>query len=232
MTQAAGHRDAARPRPGSARRHAVRDALTPASGSTSPARPSSAWPRWCTCSARSSAGPGLPHGRRRPAHDVPAAPRRRGKNDPAAAALLRQPSHGDILSRVTNDIDNLTTTLQQGLSQLLTSMLTIVGVLGMMFWISPLLAAVSLVIDPAGDRGHPPDRAPFPGSIRGPVGATGTLNGLVEETHTGHALVQVFGRRKATMDEFAGRTGACTRRASARSSCPASSSRPCSSWAT
>ena len=56
--------------------------------------------------------------------------------------------HGDILSRVTNDIDNLTTTLQQGLSQLLTSVLTIVGVLGMMFWISPLLAAVSVVTIP------------------------------------------------------------------------------------
>jgi ATP-binding cassette, subfamily B, multidrug efflux pump len=50
--------------------------------------------------------------------------------------------HGDILSRVTNDIDNLTTTIQQGLRQLLTSVLTIAGVLGMMFWISPLLATV------------------------------------------------------------------------------------------
>src|SRR5271166_2192579 len=70
--------------------------------------------------------------------------------------------HGDILSRVTNDIDNLSTTLQQGLNQLLTSVLTIIGVMGMMFWISPLL----------------------------------------EETHTGHALVQVFGRRGPTIDEF------------------------------
>ena len=53
--------------------------------------------------------------------------------------------HGDILSRVTNDIDNLSTTLQQGLSQLLTSVLTVVGVLAMMFWISPLLAAISMI---------------------------------------------------------------------------------------
>jgi len=57
-------------------------------------------------------------------------------------------SHGDILSRVTNDIDNVTTTLQQGLSQLLSSGLTILGVIAMMFWISPLLAGVSLVTIP------------------------------------------------------------------------------------
>ena len=71
--------------------------------------------------------------------------------------------HGDILSRVTNDIDNLSTTLQQGLSQLLTSVLTIVGVLGMMFWISPLLAAVSLVTIPLAVVGHVRHRAPVPG---------------------------------------------------------------------
>ena len=110
--------------------------------------------------------------------------------------------HGDILSRVTNDIDNLSTTLQQGFSQLLTSVLTIFGVLGMMFWISPLLAAVSLVTIPLAvgitfviarrsqtQFAHQWDR-------------TGTLNGLVEETHTGHALVQVFGRRKPMVEEF------------------------------
>jgi len=111
-------------------------------------------------------------------------------------------SHGDILSRVTNDIDNLTTTLQQGFSQLLTSVLTIIGVMGMMFWISPLLAAVSLVTIPLAvgvtfviarrsqtQFTHQWDR-------------TGTLNGLVEETHTGHALVQVYGRRQPVIEEF------------------------------
>jgi ATP-binding cassette subfamily B protein len=110
--------------------------------------------------------------------------------------------HGDILSRVTNDIDNLTTTIQQGLSQLLTSVLTICGVLGVMFWISPLLAAVSAVTIPLAMV------VTFLIARRSQVqfGAqwdrTGTLNGLVEETHTGHTLVQVFGRRKATIDEF------------------------------
>ena len=110
--------------------------------------------------------------------------------------------HGDILSRVSNDIDNLTTTLQQGLSQLLTSVLTIVGVLGMMIWISPLLAGVALITIPLAilitfliaKRSQVQFAAQWE--------RTGTLNGLVEETHTGHGLVQVFGQRPATIDEF------------------------------
>src|SRR5664280_1263829 len=110
--------------------------------------------------------------------------------------------HGDILSRVSNDIDNLTTTLQQGLSQLLTSVLTIVGVLGMMIWISPLLAGVAVITIPLAIL------ITFLIARRSQVqfaaqwDRTGTLNGLVEETHTGHGLVQVFGRRPATIDEF------------------------------
>ena len=110
--------------------------------------------------------------------------------------------HGDILSRVTNDIDNLTTTLQQGLSQLLTSVLTVVGVLGMMFWISPLLAAVSAITIPLAIV------TTFLVAKRSQVqfaaqwDQTGKLNGLVEETHTGHTLVAVFGRRQVTIDEF------------------------------
>ena len=110
--------------------------------------------------------------------------------------------HGDILSRVTNDIDNLSTTLQQGLSQLLTSLLTIVGVTAMMIWISPLLAAVCLLTIPLAIA------ITFLIARRSQVqftaqwDRTGTLNGLVEETHTGHTLVQVYGRRDATIGEF------------------------------
>jgi ATP-binding cassette subfamily B protein len=112
--------------------------------------------------------------------------------------------HGDTLSRVTNDIDNLTTTLQQGLSQLLTSVLTVVGVMGMMFWISPILAVVSVVVIPCAIL------VTFFIARRSQVQfaaqwkQTGSLNGLVEETHTGHVLVQIFGRRAATIEEFGG----------------------------
>src|SRR3546814_803429 len=55
---------------------------------------------------------------------------------------------GELLSRVTNDIDNISQTLQQTMSQLLTSLLTVIAVLGMMFWISPLLALIALVSVP------------------------------------------------------------------------------------
>ena len=109
--------------------------------------------------------------------------------------------HGDVLSRVTNDIDNLTTTLQQGLSQLITSVLTIVGVLGMMFWISPLLAAVSIVTVPLAIMVTLLIARRSQTQFAAQWERTGTLNGLVEETHTGHTLVQVFGRRQATISE-------------------------------
>jgi ATP-binding cassette subfamily B protein len=113
--------------------------------------------------------------------------------------------HGDVLSRVTNDIDNLTTTIQQGLSQLITSILTIVGVMGMMFWISPLLAVVSAVTIPLAlvvtlliaKRSQVHFTAQW--------NETGSLNGLVEETHTGHELVQVFGQSKSTINQFSRR---------------------------
>ncbi|MGD0063690.1 MAG: ABC transporter ATP-binding protein [Streptosporangiaceae bacterium] len=110
--------------------------------------------------------------------------------------------HGDILSRVTNDIDNITTSLQEGASQLLSSALTAIGVLSMMFWLSPLLAAVSLVTIPLAivltsfiaRRSKPLFEAQWD--------RTGRLNGLVEETHSGHALVQAFGQRQPMIDEF------------------------------
>ena len=111
-------------------------------------------------------------------------------------------SHGDILSRVTNDIDNVTTTLQQGLSQLVTSVLTVLGVLGMMLWISPLLAVISLVTVPLSVAVTILIARRSQKQFAAQWRWTGTLNGHVEEMHTGHALVQVFGRREKAMAEF------------------------------
>jgi ATP-binding cassette subfamily B protein len=114
----------------------------------------------------------------------------------------RQP-RGEILSRVTNDIDNLGQTLQQTLSQLVTSLLTIVGVLTMMFVISPLLALIALVSVPAsvlvtawiGKRAQPQFIRQW--------ATTGRLNAHVEEMYTGHSLVTVFGRREESEQMFA-----------------------------
>jgi ATP-binding cassette subfamily B protein len=110
--------------------------------------------------------------------------------------------HGDILSRVTNDIDNVTTTLQQGLSQLLIAVLTVVGVLGMMFSISPLLAAISLITVPLSIGVTILVARRSQGQFAAQWRWTGTLNGHVEEMHTGHALVQVYGRRRKSLEEF------------------------------
>lgn len=110
---------------------------------------------------------------------------------------------GEVLSRATNDTDNIAQTLQQTLSMLVTSLLTIVGVLGMMFWISPLLAVIALVTVPLsvvvtakiGKRAQPQFIKQW--------STTGKLNGHIEEMFTGHALVKVFGRQKEAADTFA-----------------------------
>jgi ATP-binding cassette subfamily B multidrug efflux pump len=111
-------------------------------------------------------------------------------------------SHGDILSRVTNDIDNISTTLQQGMSQILTSVLTVVGVLAMMVWISPLLALIALITVPLAVVVTVLVARRSQRQFAAQWKWTGTLNGHVEEMHTGHALVQVFGRRAKAQQIF------------------------------
>ncbi len=113
----------------------------------------------------------------------------------------RQP-RGELLSRVTNDIDNVAQNLQQTMSQLLTSLLMVVGVLGMMFWVSPLLALIALVSVPiamvATGRVMKRSQGQFIAQWR----ETGRLNAQVEEAISGHALVTVFGRRAHVEAEF------------------------------
>ncbi|HET7027972.1 MAG TPA: ABC transporter ATP-binding protein, partial [Candidatus Limnocylindrales bacterium] len=109
---------------------------------------------------------------------------------------------GDLLSRVTNDIDNIGQSLQQSLTQLMTSLLTIVGVLVMMLVISPILAVVSILAVPLSlvitmliiSRSQKQFVAQW--------ASTGALNGHVEEMHTGHAIVKVFGRQREAIEQF------------------------------
>ncbi|WP_066926992.1 ABC transporter ATP-binding protein [Streptomyces sp. NBRC 110611] len=109
---------------------------------------------------------------------------------------------GEVLSRATNDIDNIQQTLQQTLSQIITSLLTILGVLGMMFWISWLLALVALITVPVsvvvatkvGKRAQPQFVQQWK--------TTGKLNAHVEEMYSGHSLVKVFGRQKESAALF------------------------------
>ena len=114
----------------------------------------------------------------------------------------RQP-RGDLLSRVTNDIDNISQSLQQTMSQLLTSLLTLVGVLVMMVIISPILALVALITIPTSlvltKQIAKRSRARFMAQWK----HTGMLNAQVEEAFTGHAIVKAFGRQKEVEARFA-----------------------------
>jgi len=111
-------------------------------------------------------------------------------------------SRGEVLSRVTNDIDNIGQSMQQTLGQVVNSLLTIVGVLAMMFWISPLLAVIALISVPVsvvvaakmGKRAQPQFIAQWR--------TTGKLNAHIEEMYTGHSLVKVFGRQKEAAEIF------------------------------
>ena len=114
-------------------------------------------------------------------------------------------TRGELLSRVTNDIDNISQALQQTLSQLLTSLLTVIGVTVMMFVVSPVLALVALVTIPVsilvtsviGKR----SQKLFVSQWK----ATGELNGHVEEAFTGQSLVKVYGRSHEVEEVFAER---------------------------
>ena len=109
---------------------------------------------------------------------------------------------GDLLSRVTNDIDNISMTLQQTLTQLITAILTVIGVLAMMVWISPVLAIISLLTVPLSfyvtmliaKRSQPHFVKQWTW--------TGKLNGHVEEMYSGHELVKVYGHRPQAIEEF------------------------------
>jgi ATP-binding cassette, subfamily B, multidrug efflux pump len=109
---------------------------------------------------------------------------------------------GELLSRVTNDIDNISQSLQQTMSQMLTSLLTVIGVLLMMFLLSPILALIALVTIPItlvvttviAKRSQKLFVAQWK--------HTGTLNAQIEEAFTGHALVKVFGRHHEVEEVF------------------------------
>ena len=113
-------------------------------------------------------------------------------------------SRGDLLSRVTNDIDNISNSLQQGLSQILNSVLTVISVLIMMVWISPELALVSMVAIPLSMFASVKIAKRSKVEFVAQWDWTGKLNGHVEEMHTGHALVKVFGRRQQSITDFKG----------------------------
>ena len=110
---------------------------------------------------------------------------------------------GELLSRVTNDIDNVSQTLQQTMSQLLTSLMTVLAVLAMMVWISPLLALVALFSVPVSLVVTRAIMKRSQGQFVAQWRRTGALNAQIEEAYSGHALVKVFGRQDEVDATFA-----------------------------
>ncbi len=109
---------------------------------------------------------------------------------------------GDLLSRVTNDIDNIAQSLAQTMSMLFISLLTVVGVLIMMLTISPLLTVVAVTTVPVTIFTIRFIAARSKKRFIAQWSHTGSLNALVEETFAGHSLVKVFGQQRATEDRF------------------------------
>jgi ATP-binding cassette subfamily B protein len=109
---------------------------------------------------------------------------------------------GDLLSRVTNDVDNISQSLNQTMNQMVVSVLSVLGILIMMFWISPLLAVIALLTVPTAvlvttqiaKRSKPY----FVDQWR----YTGLVNAQVEEAYTGHEVVTAFGRNREVGEEF------------------------------
>jgi ATP-binding cassette subfamily B multidrug efflux pump len=109
---------------------------------------------------------------------------------------------GDTLSRVTNDIDNIATTLQQSLAQIITAVCTLLGVLIMMLTISPLLALFSLLVLPVAGVATTLIARRSQVQFAAQWKETGELTGHVEETHTGHNVVSLFGHRPDAIRAF------------------------------
>lgn len=111
-------------------------------------------------------------------------------------------THGEILSRVTNDVDTIATTLQQSLTQLITSVVTIVGIIIMMLTISPVLTLVTIVTLPLSVIVTTKIAKRSQKYFAEQQKTLGELNGHVEEMYTGHKIVKAFGHEGKSIDEF------------------------------
>lgn len=111
-------------------------------------------------------------------------------------------SHGDLLSRVTNDIDNIGHTLQQVLNQLIVSITTIIGVITMMFIVSPLLTGIALTVIPLCFVAAIFIAKKSQKQFKIQWDSTGKLNGRVEETYRGHNIIQAYNLQEEIKKQF------------------------------
>ncbi len=109
---------------------------------------------------------------------------------------------GDLLSRVTNDVDNIQTALQQAFSQLIQSLLTVIGIVIMMFIVSWQLALIALIALPLSGVAAAVIGGKAQGLFAAQWKSTGSLNGQIEESFSGHDLMKVFGREDDSVARF------------------------------
>ncbi len=111
-------------------------------------------------------------------------------------------THGEVLSRVTNDMDNISTTLQQSLTQMITSIVTLIGVIIMMLTLSPILTLITVLTIPLSLIVTIVVAKRSQKHFAGQQAALGRLNGHVEELYTGHSIVKAFGQERKAVEEF------------------------------
>jgi ATP-binding cassette subfamily B multidrug efflux pump len=111
-------------------------------------------------------------------------------------------SHGDTMSRATNDVDTISSTMQQSLTQLITSIVTLIGIIIMMLTISPLLTLATIITLPLSILGTKMIATRSQKYFKGQQRTLGELNGHVEEMYTGHTIVKAFGREQQSVDKF------------------------------
>jgi ATP-binding cassette subfamily B multidrug efflux pump len=117
-------------------------------------------------------------------------------------SLFDSRSHGDTMSRATNDVDTISSTMQQSLTQLITSIVTLVGIIIMMLTISPLLTLATIVTLPLSILGTKMIASRSQKYFKGQQKTLGELNGHVEEMYTGHTIVKAFGREHKSVEQF------------------------------
>lgn len=111
-------------------------------------------------------------------------------------------THGEILSRVTNDVDNISSTLQQSITQLITAVVTLVGILIMMLTISPLMTLICFLTLPPSVVVTKVIASRSQKYFAANQKVLGDLNGHIEEMYAGHKIVKVFGREKESISKF------------------------------
>lgn len=126
----------------------------------------------------------------------------KNKLDRLPLKYFDQRTYGEILSRVTNDMDNIATTLQQSLTQLITSFVTVLGILIMMLTISPIMTLIALVTLPASMAITALITSKSQKYFAEQQRCIGELNGHVEEMYGGHKVVKVFGHEEDSIEKF------------------------------